>query len=249
MRRVLLASVLAFAGCASQQLASVPPAGVDLSGHWTLNVADSDDAQRLMQSQIAAETAGVGAGGSTSPAGGRGRRGGAGPGAVGPAGPMMPSVTTLDESLRWPGRDLSIKQTGDTVTFVSDGTTRSCHPSALKGGKPHHRSGGDEGGAHSRNYPTRGRGDAPPPRCGWDTHSLVVQSGEPEEDRPPYEQRFSVSDDGQRLEEVVVFKGGRSSGFVASREWDRDGSATSGAGGSGVAGGAASGTSGATKPQ
>jgi hypothetical protein len=49
----------------------------------------------------------------------------------------------------------------------------------------------------------------------------VVQSGEPDEDHPPFEQRFSVSEDGQRLEEIVVFKGGRSSGFVASREWDR----------------------------
>ena len=60
---------------------------------------------------------------------------------------------------------------------------------------------------------TRGRGDAPPPRCGWDQGTLVVQSGEPEEDRPPYEQRFSVSSDGQRLVEVVLFKGGRSDGF------------------------------------
>jgi len=245
MRRALTASVLALAGCASQPLDSAAPAAVDLSGHWTLNVADSDDAQRLMQSQIAAETAGVGAGGSTSPAG-RGRRGGAGPGPMGAAGPMMPSVTTLDESLRWPGRDLSIKQTGDTVTFVSDGATRSCHPSALKGGKPHHRPSGEEGGAHSRDYPTRGRGDAPPPRCGWDAHSLVVRSGEPEEDRPPYEQRFSMSDDGQRLEEIVVFQGGRSSGFVASREWDRDAGA---AGGAGTGGNATSGAPGATKPQ
>jgi hypothetical protein len=49
----------------------------------------------------------------------------------------------------------------------------------------------------------------------------VVQSGEVDEDHPPFEQRFSLSEDGQRLEEIVVFKGGRSSGFVASREWDR----------------------------
>ena len=50
----------------------------------------------------------------------------------------------------------------------------------------------------------------PPPRCGWDERSLIVQSGEPDDDRPPYELRFSLSDDGQRLVEVVVFKGGRS---------------------------------------
>jgi len=38
-------------GGASNRLASMPTAGVDLSGHWTLNVADSDDAQRLMQAR------------------------------------------------------------------------------------------------------------------------------------------------------------------------------------------------------
>jgi hypothetical protein len=61
----------------------------------------------------------------------------------------------------------------------------------------------------------------PPPVCGWDDKTLVVQSSEPEDDRPPFEQRFSVSDDGQRLIEVVSYKGGRSSGFTASRVWDR----------------------------
>jgi hypothetical protein len=50
---------------------------------------------------------------------------------------------------------------------------------------------------------------------------LVVQSGEPDEDHPPYEQRFSVSSDGRRLVEVILFKGGRSEGFTASRVWDR----------------------------
>ena len=68
---------------------------------------------------------------------------------------------------------------------------------------------------------TRGRGDAPPPRCGWDQGTLVVQSGEPEEDHPPYEQRFSLASDGQRLVEVILFKGGRSDGFSASRVWNR----------------------------
>ena len=48
-----------------------------------------------------------------------------------------------------------------------------------------------------------------------------AEAGEADDDRPPYEQRFSVSEDGQRLVEVVVFKGGRSNGFLASREWDR----------------------------
>jgi hypothetical protein len=49
----------------------------------------------------------------------------------------------------------------------------------------------------------------------------VVVSGEPEEDRPPYDQRFSLSTDGGQLVEVVLFKGGRSDGFTASRVWNR----------------------------
>ncbi|MGD0491151.1 MAG: hypothetical protein ABSC32_06365 [Steroidobacteraceae bacterium] len=218
MRWGLLVGVCAIAGCASNQLASTPPPGVDLSGHWRLNVADSDDAQRLMQSQIAAATAGVNGGGATG--GGGRQRGRNGLPAAGPAGPVMPSVAVLDDSLRWPGLDLAIEQTSERVTFVSDGGMKFCRPSAHKGGGHHAHSGGD-GAPQDRDMPSRGRGDAPPPRCGWDERSLVVQSGESDEDRPPYEQRFSVSDDGQRLVEVVVFKGGRSSGFVASREWDR----------------------------
>ncbi len=224
MRWGLLVCVCAVTGCASNQLSSTPPPGVDLSGHWTLNVADSDDAQRLMQSQIAAATAGVnGSGGSSGGGGGRqrGRGGGMGPGLGGPAGPVMPSVSVLDDSLRWPGRDLTLEQTPERISFISDGASRFCRPSAHKSGGNHHPPSGDNGRPQGHDMPARGRGDAPPPRCGWDDRTLVVQSGEPDEDRPPYEQRFSVSDDGARLVEVVEFKGGRSNGFVASREWDR----------------------------
>jgi hypothetical protein len=222
--------VLAMAGCAGNQLASTPPTGIDLSGHWTLNVADSDDAQRLMQSQIAAATAGVNGNGDGSAGGGagrqRGRNGGFGPGPGGAAGPVMPSVAVLDESLRWPGRDLTLHQTAELISFSSDGDSRSCRPSAHKGGgHPPHGGGKPQG----RDMPARGRGDAPPPRCGWDERTLVVQSGEPDDDRPPYEQRFSLSDDGERLVEVVEFKGGRSNGFVASREWDRSSAPAAGA--------------------
>lgn len=218
MRWAFMWGVCAFAGCASDQLASTPAAGVDLSGHWNLNLADSDDAQRLMQSQIAAATAGVNSGGA---GGGKGRQGGRGGEGMpaGPTGPLMPPVGVLDESLRWPGRDLAIQQSGDRITFTTDGDTKFCRPGAHKGGA---RSTGG-GAPQGRDMPSRGRGDAPPPRCGWDGRSLVVQSGEPEEDSPPYEIRFGLSDDGQRLVEVVVFKGGRSTGFVASREWDRAG--------------------------
>jgi hypothetical protein len=214
MRIALAFAVCVLTGCASGNLASAPPAGVDLSGHWNLNVADSDDPQRLMQSQIAAATANTTSDGQTGSPGRGGRNGGRASLQGGPMGPMMPSVLVLDEALRWPGRDLIIKQASGTVTFFSDGSPRPCRSHQ---GQGHHPSG-DRG---SRDGATRGRGDAPPPRCGWDERTLVVQSGEADEDHAPFEQRFSVSEDGQRLEEIVVFKGGRSSGYVASREWDR----------------------------
>ena len=66
-----------------------------------------------------------------------------------------------------------------------------------------------------------GARDTPPPRCGWIEKTLIVQSGDPDDDRPPFEEHYSLSEDGQRLVEVVNFKGGRSSGFTMSRVWDR----------------------------
>jgi len=205
MRIALILAAIVLAGCASAKLAPTPPAGVDLSGLWKLNEADSDDPQRLMQSQLATATASAGAGG-TSPSG-RGSRNGGGPVARGPAGPVMPSVPALDEGLRWPGKTVAINQSGGVVTFTSEGKNRMCRPGA--------------GGPSKSADPAHGRGSAPPPICGWDDKTLVVQSGDPEDDHPPFELRLSLSDDGQRLIEVVSFKGGRSSGFTASRVWDR----------------------------
>jgi hypothetical protein len=202
MRMAMLAGACILAACASDRLAIAPPSGVDLSGRWTLDEAESDDAQRLLQSQLAAATANASGSGQTPTR--RGARGAA-PAAV---GPVMPPVTVLDEGLRWPGKDVSIKQAGSVITFSSGGNVRDCQ--AAPGKVPAHTS-----------VATRGRGDAPPPRCGWDQGTLVVQSGEPDEDHPPYEQRFSVSSDGQRLVEVILFKGGRSEGFTASRVWNR----------------------------
>ncbi len=224
---LLVAVACAMAGCAESRFAATPPAGVNLSGHWALNVADSDEAQRLMQSQIAAATTGAG----DEDGGGNGRgRGGRRGLPMAPMGPAMPPVAVLDESLRWPGRDLVLSQSGDIISFVSDGSTRSCRPAALSDGHARHRA--DDERPRGRDAPSRGRGDAPPPRCGWEERSLVVRSGESEDDSPPFEQRFSLSDDGQRLVEVVVFKGaGRSNGFVASREWDRASGAAAAVGG------------------
>ena len=207
MRLAMLVGACILAACANERLASKPPAGVDLSGHWLLDEVDSDDAQRLMQSQLAAATA---SGGQSTAA----RRQGRSPG-PGPMGPVMPPVMVLDEGLRWPGKDVSIRQAGDLITFASLGNARNCQLAP------------NQGPAHAA--ATHGRGDAPPPRCGWDQHTLVVVSGEPEEDRPPYEQRFSVSPDGEQLVELVVFKGGRSDGFTASRVWHRAPATTSAA--------------------
>src|SRR5580704_6137467 len=101
MRIALAFAVYVLTGCASGDLASAPPAGVDLSGHWRLNVANSDDPQRLMQSQIAAATANTTSDGQTGSPGRGGRNGGRGSLQGGPMGPMMPSVLVLDEALRW----------------------------------------------------------------------------------------------------------------------------------------------------
>ncbi|HLW25235.1 MAG TPA: hypothetical protein VKT22_12825 [Steroidobacteraceae bacterium] len=219
MRLPTLLMLMLLAACAREELATKPASAVDLSGQWKLNVADSDDPMRLTQAALAAQTAGAGPGGTTAPTpSGRGQRqaarGGLGPG--GPTGPMLPSVMMLDEALRWPGRELAITQGSGGVTFQSLGRDESCKPGAEQSHAKHVKDD-----PRSHDAPDRGRGDAPPPRCGWDSSTLVVQPRDLEEGHPPYEQAFSLSEDKQRLIEVVTFRGGRSSGFSASRVWDR----------------------------
>jgi len=222
MRWVLLSGVLSglasLAGCAREELAARPVNGADLSGEWTLNVADSDDAMRLTQAALASATASAGAGGTTGSNGGRGQRArGGGLGPAGPLGPAPPPVMTLDEALRWPGRELVISQSAAGVTFRSGGREETCRPGA---GQAEHapRRKSDP---RSHDAPDQGRGDAPPPRCGWDQATLVVQPRDIAEDHAPYDQAFTLSEDRQRLIEVVTFRAGRSSGFTASRVWDR----------------------------
>jgi hypothetical protein len=228
MRLIVVVAVLCLAGCASEKLASAPPAGVDFSGRWKLNEADSDDPQRLLQAQFNSAAgaqnspSGGSGGGSGGGRGGRqgGGRGGAGgmyPG--GPAGPVMPQASVLGEGLRWPGKQLEIKQVSGVVAFTSEGNSRVCQPD---GGNPHrqHGSGGREGSSGGRDAPGRGR-DAPPPHCGWAEKTLIVRGGDPDDDHPPFEEHYSLSEDGQRLVEVVDFTGGRSNGFTMSRVWDR----------------------------
>jgi hypothetical protein len=217
-------ALVCVASCASEKLAQAPPAGVDLSGHWKLNDADSDDPQRLLLAQNAAAGQSSAPGGSSGGGGGRGGRGGrSGGGAMGmgggPGGPAMPSASAMAEGLRWPGKQLEIKQVAGVVAFTSDGGSVVCQP--MDGGHHGHHGDADRDGDSSRrDAPSRSR-DAPPPRCGWMEKILIVENRESDDEHPPFEEHFGLSDDSRRLVEIVEFKGGRSSGFTMSRVWDR----------------------------
>jgi hypothetical protein len=214
MRLLVVLAVACLAACASETLEQAPPVGVDFSGRWKLNIADSDDPQRLIQAQFntAANQNGSPSSGSGGGSGGRGGRQ-AGARVVGPGGPVMPPVSALHEGLRWPGRQLEIKQVAGVVAFTSEGINRVCQPADAGSLRKHRAAGAAHGVSHGR--------DTPPPQCGWTEKTLVVQGGDPDDDHPPFEEHYSLSDDGQRLVEVVNFKGGRSSGFTMSRVWDR----------------------------
>jgi hypothetical protein len=210
MRIALLLAFSILSACASDQLALTPPAGVDLTGNWKLNEADSDDPMRLTESQAA--TAASSQAGSAGPT----TRGARPAGSAGPLGPQTPSVGVLGAGLHWPGKNLQIKQIGAVVAFTSDGRNVVFQPAQPKHA---HRASGDDAVLVGRDSDRRR--EAPPPICGWEGKALVVRSVDPDDDMPPYEQRYSVSPDGQRLVEIVGFRGGRSSGFTMSRVWDR----------------------------
>jgi len=218
MRIAVILAALLLAACASDKLALAPPTGVDFTGNWKLNEADSDDPLRLTESQTAAAAANSQTGGG--PGGRGGRRGGPASGMAGPIGPATPSIGVLGAGLRWPGKELQIKQIAGVVAFTSEGRNVVFQPAEAQ--KARRRLGGPTGSddmPQGRDAP-RGR-DLPPPVCGWEGKTLVVRSTDPDDDQPPYDQRYSVSADGRRLVEVVGFKGGRSSGFTMSRVWDR----------------------------
>jgi len=219
MRIAVVLAVLCLAACASDKLALAPKPNVDLTGNWRLNAADSDDPARLSQSQIDAAGSNSQTGGSGGRSG-RGGRGGGVPAVAGPMGPAMPSIGALGAGLRWPGQDLTIKQIAGVAAFTSDGRSIVFQPATAQ---KNHRRGGATGEGEmpqGRDMPAEGR-DLPPPVCGWDGKTLVVKSIDPDDDQPPFEQRYSVSEDGQRLVEIVSFRGGRSGGFTMSRVWDR----------------------------
>jgi hypothetical protein len=205
MRAAILLVTVLLAACAAARLATSPPAGVDLSGHWQLNMADSDDPQRLS----AAIAVGPGVTGAGSGGGGRGgRRGGSGGASGGGAGGgfggdlsgATTQLTAVGEILHWPGKDLRIKQLAGVAAFTSDGDNRVFQPTVPSKVK-HNRDGGRE-------------------VCGWSGSSLVVEV-EPDDERPKFEEHFDLSTDGARLVQLVLIKSGRMNGFSMSRVWDR----------------------------
>ena len=209
-RIVAIAAALGLSACASNGLQSVPSSSIDLSGRWKLNVADSDDPQHLSQAARQASSAA----GAASHGGGRGGGQHAAQQNVGVPSfaPPTPSVGVMGASLRWPGKDLEITQLAANITFSSEGKTQICRPGA-KVKKPSHQDS-------DRDMPA-GR-EAPPPSCGWLEKTLVIRNGtDPDDDRPPLEERYTLIENGQRLVEEVGFRGGRSNGFTMSRVWDR----------------------------
>ena len=206
----VVSAILLLSACATDKLAVSPPKGVDFSGQWKLNEADSDDPQHL--AQVANGTASNNT--APAPGGGRRGRGGGAPGAS--QGPVPPPVGIMGAALRWPGKSLEIKQVAGVVAFTSEGRNRLCQPGT--GSEKKHRHRDDT--ARDRDSMPSGR-DAPPPICGWSERTLVVRGGDPDDDRPPYEEDYSLSEDGTRLIEVVMFNGGRYSGYTLSRVWDR----------------------------
>jgi hypothetical protein len=210
MRVAVAAAFLVLSACATNGLSLAPPKDVNFSGHWELNVADSDDPQHLLQT--ANQQAASASDPNNSGGRGSGRGGGRGRGAVSPypgaTPPATPAIATLSEAFVWPGKKMDIKQVAGVVAFTSDGSNRICTPSTSDR-KSHHRDDEHRPSGH----------DLPPLSCGWSDKTLIVQGDDG--DRAPYESSFSVSEDGKRLVEMVAFKGGHSNGFTLSRVWDR----------------------------
>jgi hypothetical protein len=208
MRAALLLLIALSAGCATdRELAAAPPPGVDLSGHWRLNVADSDDPLRLTQAFSSGNGMGPqDPGQSGGQRGGRSSRSGA---------RQMPFVqpisipaTTMADLLRWPGAEVEVHQDGGAVTFNTDGDSRVYRPGAGSGNAASHAKKKDH------------RSTAPSP-CGWLGPSLVVQV-QAEDNQPGFDAQYRVSDDGKRLIQVITLQGGRLTGFAMSRVWDRE---------------------------
>ena len=227
MRTALALLVVSLAACASEKLALLPLASVDFSGTWKLNQAESDDPQRLLQNQTDPGRAKGSSGGSGGPPGGGGQPGGgrggkrggrssSGAGAAGSqAPPSSATLRTLASSLHWPGKDLQIKQVAGVVELASDNANRTYRPATSKRDMPTAANG--EGATKGEGAQRR---EGPPQLCGWSDKTLVVLAGGSADDRLTVEQHYGISEDGQRLVEVVGVKG-HMDGFTVSRVWDR----------------------------
>ncbi len=235
----LTLAVSLLGGCADRRPPEEPQwTPVDFSGHWVLNQADSDDPQRILQSQFKAavgKTSDTGGNGGDGSGGGRrggrgsGRGGGSGgrqggsqsgssdsnDGGVSPIGRgPLPSMDLMSAAVRWPGKSLVITQSGETVTLNSDEATVECKRMSLSEKKP--RTQKPSSGEHRRSAT-----DADLKQfCGLTGKSLVLHTGNMDEDHPPFVERFKISADGSRLIELVGF-GQRGGGFSLSRVWDK----------------------------
>jgi len=189
--------------CAGEKLAPSPPPGVDLSGKWHLDAAESDDPQRLADALANPPASGSGTAGG-GPGGGTRRRGGGQPaGTAAPPGAFGAplSISAVSEVLQWPGKDLAIKQAAGVAAFTSDGQDRIYQPTDAAAPRKKSKHGGTQ-------------------VCGWSGPVLVVQV-EPDDDRPKFEEHYALSNDKDRLVQVVLIQSGRMSGFTMSRTWDR----------------------------
>ena len=214
MRSVWIIAALLIAGCAHERLAASPPPGVDLSGHWRLNAAESDDPQRLVGLLAGFGDAAAPDAPSGDGPGGADRRGGdedgAGPrgggreaGANAAAAPI--SIGALAVAMQWPGTDLVIRQVGGVAAFSSGGTSRVYQP---------------ETATRAQQRAARGRGRRAAQSCGWSDGALLV-SATPDDDGPPLQLRYALSANRRRLVETIRRSGGAGRAIELIRVWDR----------------------------
>ena len=164
MRAGWILGTLLIAGCAHQRMTALPAQGADLSGHWRLNAAESDDPQGL----------------------------------IGEA-----PVVALVDALRWPGKDLVIKQLAGVVAFSSGGESRVCQPSDRSLAAVRVPQGRDQQSV-----------------CGWTGDALLVESV-PDEGGEMLEDRYRVSADHQHLVQRIRELTANGGHIDMVRVWDR----------------------------
>ena len=105
--------------------------------------------------------------------------------------------------LRLPGKQLEIKQVRRRRHVHFFGIRRVC---ASRGDAKRTPSTSRRRFRSRRPLPAA-RDDRRRRACGWLEKTLIVAAGEPDEDRPPFEEHYSMSEDGQRLIEDSDFPG------------------------------------------